>query len=150
MIDQVFWQYAARFHTRHDASDFVDAHYAEPAQIVRIGEERAGLLMPWLDELAALSVDGLTPERFYRAQACLFAVLDVVVPMLATSDERTSSTQRIAEVPSAPRRRQFRALRVEARDSAERLREQLDRRWTLADIAAGCSPLLLTASTDIR
>ena len=135
VIDQVYWQHAARFHTRHDASDFVDAHYAEPAQIVRIGEERAGLLMPWLDELAALSIDGLTPERFYRAQACLFAVLDVVVPMLTTSDERMSSTQRIAEVPPAPRRRQFRASRVEARDSAERLREQLDRRWTLADLA---------------
>lgn len=135
VIDQVYWQHAARFHTRHDASDFMDAHYAEPAQIVRIGEERAGLLMPWLDELAALSVDGLTPERFYRAQACLFAVLDVVVPMLTTSDERMSSTQRIAEVPSAPRSRQFRASRVEARDSAERLREQLDRRWTLADLA---------------
>ena len=78
VIDQVYWQHAARFHTRHDASDFVDAYYAEPAKIVRLGEERAGLLTPWLDELAALSVDGLTPERFYRAQACLFAVLDVV------------------------------------------------------------------------
>ena len=58
VIDQVFWQYATRFRTRHDASDFLEAHYAEPAQIVRIGEERAGLLMPWLDEHAALSVDG--------------------------------------------------------------------------------------------
>ena len=135
VIDQVYWQYAARFHTRHDASDFVDAHYAEPAQIVRIGEERAGLLMPWLDELAALSANGLTPEHFYRAQACLFAVLDIVVPMLATSDDRTSPTQRSAAIPTAPRRRQFRALRVEARDSAERLREQLDRRWTLAELA---------------
>lgn len=135
VIDQVYWQHAARFHTRHDASDFVDTHYAEPAQIVRVGEKRAGLLMPWLDELAALTIDGLTPEHFYRAQTCLFAVLDVVVPMLTTSEERMSSSQRIAEVPSAPRRRQFRASRAEARDTAKRLREQLDRRWTLADLA---------------
>ena len=135
VIDQVFWQYATRFRTRHDASDFLEAHYAEPAQIVRIGEERAGLLMPWLDELAALSVDGLTPERFYRAQACLFAVLDVVVPLLATSGARTSPMQRSTAPPAGPRYRQFRALRVEARDTVERLRQQLDRRWTVADMA---------------
>lgn len=94
VVDQVFWQYSAQFNTRHDDSDFLEAHYAEPAQIVRVGEERAGLLMPWLDELAALSVDGVTPERFYRAQALLFSVLDIVVPMLAMTGDRVSVVRR--------------------------------------------------------
>ena len=78
VIDQVFWQYAARFKDRLDASDFLGTNYAEPAQVVRIGEDRAGLLMPWLDELAALSVDGLRAERFYRAQALVVKSLEVV------------------------------------------------------------------------
>ena len=55
VIDQVFWQYAEQFTDRLDAKAFLDARYAEPAQVVRLGEDRAGLLMPWLDELTALS-----------------------------------------------------------------------------------------------
>lgn len=71
VVDQVFWQYAEQFTDRLDAKKFLDARYAEPAQVVRLGEGRAGLLMPWLDELAVLSADGLPPDRFYRAQALL-------------------------------------------------------------------------------
>lgn len=135
LIDQVFWQYAAQFNSRHDAIDFLDVHYVEPAQIVRIGEERAGLLMPWLDELAALSLDGVDPERFYRKQALLFATLDVVVPFLAMTGERTTSTQRSASIPSHPRHRPFRPLRSEAREMARMLRHELARRWTITDLA---------------
>jgi len=135
VIDQVFWQYAARFKDRLDASDFLDTNYAEPAQVVRIGEDRAGLLMPWLDELAALSVDGLRAERFYRAQALVSAVLDVVVPHLAVTDQRVTSTQRSAIVPSAPRHRAFRPLRAEARRVAELIAGELDRRWSVPELA---------------
>ena len=135
VIDQVFWQYAARFKDRLDASDFLDTNYAEPARVVRIGEDRAGLLMPWLDELAALSVDGLRAERFYRAQALVSAVLDVVVPHLAVTDQRVTSTQRSAIVPSAPRHRAFRPLRDETRRVAELIADELDRRWSVPDLA---------------
>lgn len=85
VIDQVFWQYAEQFTDRLDAKAFLDARYAEPAQVVRLGEDRAGLLMPWLDELTALSADGLAPERFYRAQSLLFAILDVIVPRISVT-----------------------------------------------------------------
>lgn len=50
--------------------------------------------MPWLDELAALSADGLPSERFYRAQALLFAVLDVIVPRLSVTEHRVTATLR--------------------------------------------------------
>lgn len=135
VIDQVFWQYAAQFNDRLDASTFLDVHYAEPAQVVRIGEDRAGLLMPWLDELVALSVDGLAPDRFYRAQSLLFAVLDVIVPFLNVTGERTTATQRSTVVPSQPRRRQFRPLRSEARHIARMLLGDVARPWKIADLA---------------
>lgn len=136
VIDQVFWQYAARFKDRLDASTFLDTNYAEPAQVVRIGEDRAGLLMPWLDELAALSIDGLQAEHFYRAQALVSAVLDVIVPHLAVTDQRITSTQRSTMVPSAPRHRAFRPLRAEARRVAELIAGELDRRWSVPELAA--------------
>lgn len=135
VIDQVFWQYAAQFRTRHDASDFLDLHYAEPAQVARIGENRAGLLMPWLDELATLSLDGLAPERFYRAQALLFSVLDIVVPFLTMTNKRVSTTQRSTVFPSQPRHRQFRPLRNEARHVAWLLSTNRARAWKVTELA---------------
>lgn len=135
VLDQVFWQYAARFKDRHDASDFLDTNYAEPAQVVRLGQDRAGLLMPWLDELAALSIDGQYAENFYRAQALLSAVLDVVVPHLTVTDQRVTPTQRSTVVPSTPRHRSFRPLRAEARRVAELLSGEIGRRWSVPELA---------------
>lgn len=136
IVDQVFWQYAAQFGSRDEASEFLDVHYAEPAQVLHLGEEYVGLLMPWLDELVALSVDGISSERFYRAQALLACVLDVVVPRLTMTGERASLTGRTTVLPSPPRHRRFRPLRTEAREAASLLREELTRRWTVAELAA--------------
>jgi len=135
VIDQVFWQYAARFKDRLDASDFIETHFAEPAQVVRIGEHRAGLLMPWLDELAALSLDGPQAEHFYRAQSLLSAIFDVVVPHLSVTGQRVTSTQRTTVIPSVPRHRSFRPLRAEARRVAELLDSEMHRRWSVPALA---------------
>lgn len=135
VIDQVFWQYAELFSNRHDASDFLDVQYTEPTQVIRIGAERAGLLMPWLDELAALSVDGLSPVRFYRAQALLFLILDVVAPYRAVTVARVTATQRFTGFPSQPRHRQFRPLRDEARHAAALLTGDVGRAWRITDLA---------------
>jgi AraC-like DNA-binding protein len=135
LIDQVFWQHAAQFRDRLDASEFLRSHLAEPAQILRIGEERAGLLMPWLDELAALSGSGLGPERFLRAQALLFSVLDVVVPLFAVLGQRTNAAQRGTAIPAYPRHRRLQPLRPEAHRAAEMLRGDVSRRWTVQELA---------------
>lgn len=135
LIDQVFWQYAAQFKDRLDASAFLDAHYTEPTQVIRLGEDRAALLMPWLDELAMLSAAGLAPARFYRAQALLFAVLDIVAPFLAVAGKRTITTQRSVVVPSQPRHRRFRPLRMDARQAAQMLHADFARPWKVADLA---------------
>lgn len=135
VVDQVFWQYAAQFMDRLDAHRFLDAYYAEPAQVVRIGENRAGLLTPWLDELAALSVDGFPPERFYRAQSLLFAILDIIVPLLEVARHRSGAAQRTAVWPTLPRHRRLFPLRAEARHVADLLRGGFARRWVLSELA---------------
>ncbi len=135
LIDQVFWQYAAQFCDRHNARDFFEDHYSTPAQVVRIGENRAGMLMPWLDELASLSVEGPQPDRFLRAQALLFSVLDVIVPFLTTTAGTVSGRRGSTVVPAAPRHRQFRPLRVEARHVARLIRDDPARQWTVPELA---------------
>lgn len=63
LLDQLRWQYAAFLEDRLDAQGLADTMYAEPAQVMRLGEDRAEMLMPWLDEMVALSVDG-HPVRY--------------------------------------------------------------------------------------
>nr|WP_255662376.1 AraC family transcriptional regulator [Sediminivirga luteola] len=135
VTDQVFWQHAGLLTDRLDAQDFTAELYSDPAQILRLGEERAGMLMPWLDELVALSLDGPSPERFYRMQALLFAVLDVIAPYVKTTAVRRSPTQRRTAHPSSPRHRKFVPLREEAREAVELLRADPAGRWTLQGLA---------------
>lgn len=135
VVDQVFWQHAAVLTDRLAAKDFIEARYAEPAQVLRLGEDRAGYLMPWLDELGQLSLDGPAPERFYRMQALLFAVLDVVCPFVQTTGVRRSPTQRKTTWPGTPALRRLAPLRAEARAAADLLRDDPARRWTLSELA---------------
>ncbi|MDR5701799.1 AraC family transcriptional regulator [Agromyces aerolatus] len=135
IIDQVFWQHAALLADRLDAQDFADELYSEPAQILHLGEDRAGMLMPWLDELVALSLDGPSPEKFYRLQALLFAVLDVITPYVRTTPVRRSPTQRKAPHLGPASHRQFAPLRNEARQAADLLSDAPEQRWTLQRLA---------------
>ncbi|WP_416365289.1 helix-turn-helix domain-containing protein [Rathayibacter sp. VKM Ac-2879] len=137
IVDQVFWQHAALLADRLDAQDFTDELYSEPAQILHLGENRAGMLMPWLDELVALSIGGASSDRFFRMQALLFAVLDVTIPYVkSTSVRRTSSQRKTSRRPGPPSLRQFAPLRAEARQALELLRDRPDERWTLQDLAS--------------
>ncbi|MFD2028521.1 helix-turn-helix transcriptional regulator [Promicromonospora aerolata] len=137
IIDQVFWQHAALLDDRFDAQDFADELYSEPAQVLHLGKERAGMLTAWLDELVTLSLDGPSPDGFYRLQALLFAVLDVITPYVRTTPMRRSSTQRKASRhPGPPALHQFAPLRAEARQAVELLRGASEQRWTLRGLAA--------------
>jgi len=136
VVDQVFWQHAALLSDRLDAQDFADELYSEPAQILHLGEDRTGMLTPWLDELVALSLDGPTPEKFYRMQALLFAVLDVITPYVRTTMARWTPTQRKATLPGLPLHRHFSPLRVEVREAAEILRSAPEQGWTLKQLAS--------------
>ncbi|QHC66366.1 helix-turn-helix domain-containing protein [Rathayibacter sp. VKM Ac-2759] len=137
IIDQVFWQHAALLADRWDAQGFANELYSEPAQIVRLGEERAGMLMPWLDELVALSIDGADSDRFFRMQALLFAVLDVITPYMRTTPvRRIPSDRKTTRRPGPPSLRRFAPLRAEAREALELLHNHPEKQWTLQVLAA--------------
>ncbi|MDO5644979.1 MAG: AraC family transcriptional regulator [Dermabacter sp.] len=135
VIDQVFWQYAGLLTDRLDAQGFAESMYTEPAQILHLGEQRAGMLMPWLDELATLSLDGGFVRHFYRMQALWFSVAHVIVPFIKNSPIRTTPSQRATACPTHPRQRQFAPLRHEARRAAELLRADPVRHWSVGDLA---------------
>nr|WP_261742754.1 AraC family transcriptional regulator [Microbacterium testaceum] len=135
VVDQVFWQYVGLLQDRLDAQEFVATIYTEPAQILRLGEDRAGLLMPWLDELVALSIEDHPVENFHRMQALWFSITHVIAPHIKTSPIRTSSTQRATTWPTSPRHRRFAPLRREAHQAAELLRADPVRRWSVTDLA---------------
>lgn len=135
VLDQVFWQHASFLHDRLDAQEFAATIYTEPAQILRLGEDRAGMLMPWLDELVALSIDNEPVANFYRMQALWFSVAHVIAPFIKTSQVRTSPTQRATACPTLPRTRRFSPLRAEARRAADLLRAEPERRWSITELA---------------
>ena len=136
MLDQVRWQYAGFLEDRLDAQRFAETIYSEPAQILRLGEDRVGMLMPWLDELVALSVDGNFVRHYLRMQALWFQIAYVIAPFIKVSPVRISPSQRAHIRPTLPRDRRFAPLRVEVRRAADLLREHPERRWTLEEIAA--------------
>lgn len=136
LLDQVRWQFAGVLRDRLDAQGFADAIYTEPAQILRLGEDRAGMLMPWLDELVALSIERQFSRDYFRIQALWFSITHVIAPYIKVSPVRVSSSQRAHIRPTLPRDRRFAPLRAEARHAAELLREAPAHRWTLEDLAA--------------
>lgn len=137
VLDQVRWQYAGFLEDRLDAQGFADMIYTEPAQILRLGEDRAGMLMPWLDELVALSIDGRFALHYHRMQALWFQIVHVIAPFITISPVRISPSQRAHIRPTLPRDRRFAPLRVEVRRAATLLRENPAKRWTLHDLASG-------------
>lgn len=136
VLDQVRWHYAPFLEDRLDAQGFADTIYSEPAQILRLGEDRAGMLMPWLDELVSLSIDGDFVRHYFRMQALWFQTMYVVAPLIKVSPVRVSPSQRAHVRPTLPRDRRFGPLLVAARQAAGLLRECPARRWTLEDLAA--------------
>ncbi|WP_245570904.1 helix-turn-helix domain-containing protein [Glaciibacter superstes] len=135
LTDQVFWQLSAILRDRHEAGLLIDAVYADPLQVIHLGEDSAGKFAPWLDELVALSSDRGQQSRFYRMQALLFAVLDVIVPHISVSVTRRPAVQRRATAPGTPRQRRFLPLRREAHHVANLIREAPERDWTLNELA---------------
>lgn len=134
-VETVFWRYSDFVKDHLDALAFTNTLYAEPAQILRIGEQNTERLAPWLDELAELSANGQPRAGFLRMQALWFAVLDVIDPFVRVSLVRLSPVQRECTRPGWPRDRRFTPLRPEARTVAAMLRADPARRWTLSELA---------------
>ena len=95
----------------------------------------------------ALSIDGNFVRHYLRMQALWFQIAYVIAPFIKVSPVRISPSQRAHIRLTLPRDRRFAPLRVEARCAADLLRENLQRRWTLDDLAAEVhlSPSLLSS-----
>ena len=135
VIDQVFWHHVGFLQDRLDAQAFAATIYTEPAQILRLGEDRTGQLRPWLDDLVALSIEARPVKNFHRMQVLWFSISHVITPFIKTSPIRTSSTQRATEWQTQPRHRRFAPIRSEARRGAELLRADPVRHWSVTDLA---------------
>ncbi|WP_145000521.1 helix-turn-helix domain-containing protein [Kocuria rhizophila] len=134
-LDQFFWQHSAVLHDRFDAPGFAEKVYSEPAQILRLGRDRAGTVVSWLDEMVALSVEEQFRERFNRLQALWFAVMDVLGPFIRVSPVRLTPLQRARSRPVLPRSRRFAPLRRESLLAREALHENIAHPWTLGELA---------------
>lgn len=134
-LDQFFWQHSAILHDRLDAMGFAEKVYSDPAQVLRLGEYRSGMVAPWLDEMVALSIEGRFPNRFNRLQALWFAVMDVLVPYIRVSPVRLTPLQRARSRPVLPRSRRFAPLRREALLAREALHEDVAHPWSLNELA---------------
>ena len=93
------------------------------------------MVMPWLDEMVALSIEGCFPQRFNRLQALWFAVMDVRAPHIRISPVRLTPLQRARSRPVLPRTRRFAPLRREAMLAREALHENVAHPWTLGELA---------------
>ncbi len=80
VIDQVYWQHAGLVRDRLDAQDFAATIYAEPAQVLSLGERQAEALTTWLDEMVALSAERPVARYFFRMQALWFSIAHVIAP----------------------------------------------------------------------
>ncbi|WP_241897422.1 helix-turn-helix transcriptional regulator [Brevibacterium epidermidis] len=135
-LDQFFWQHSTILHDRLDARGLAEKVYSEPAQILRLGAARAGMMMPWLDEMVDLSVERQFRPRFNRLQALWFNVMDVLAPFIHVSSVRLTPLQRARARPVLPRSRRFVPLRREALLAREALHDDLAHSWTLHELAA--------------
>lgn len=136
VVDQLYWQYIGMLRDRFDAQGLADTIYTKPAQILSLGTERAGLLMPWLDELVSLSVEGSPRHRFHRMQSLWLSIADQIAPHVQVAQGYFTADSRATVNPSAPRYRRFSPLREEALAIQHILRSDVSRQWTLEDLAS--------------
>lgn len=134
-LDQFFWQYSTILHDRLDAQRFAEKVYSEPAQVLHLGRNRAGLVMPWLDEMVTLSAEGRFHERFHRLQALWWAVVDVIAPFIRISSVRLTKLQRARSRPISPSGQKLTPLRREAMFARGALHHEIARPWTRAELA---------------
>ncbi|MFL1376534.1 MULTISPECIES: helix-turn-helix transcriptional regulator [unclassified Nocardiopsis] len=134
VLDQLYWQHRPWVDGRDEAHDILDAVYVRPARVLSLDEETAGRVFPLLEELADLSGREPSPAAFYRAQALLFTVLDLVRPFVGAATFASPERRRRSRRTDPPAGH-LASLRAEARRAAALLREDPAGPWTLDGLA---------------
>lgn len=134
-LDHFFWQYAAILHDRLDAHDRAEEVYTEPAQLLHIGREKAGMLRPWLDEMVSLSEDGMYHQRFHRLEALWLLIVDVIAPHVRVSPLKLTAEQRARARPFSGTVPIPEVVQREAMIVRDALHSRIAHPWTLAELA---------------
>ncbi|WP_447949596.1 helix-turn-helix transcriptional regulator [Microbacterium aurum] len=130
-VDQVFWQHSDLLRDRRDTVNFLATQYAEPVQILRLGERLASEVFPLLDELASITSLDTFRGRFNRVQSLWFSIADVITPFIASVSIHLDPHNTATSVLRYCRGN----TRSEARETARLLRNNIQRSWSLADLA---------------
>lgn len=135
-VDQFYWQHSGLLRDRLEAQDVAATVFAEPVQVLRLGEQRLAELAPWLDELVELSEAGAPSESFARMQALWFLLADAIRPFMKTMPVPEVLAQSGKARPRSLRHRRLTAsVRVEALMVRDALHRNIARRWLLRDLA---------------
>lgn len=135
VMDHLYWQYVGLLQERIDARVLAESIYDRSIQILALGEERAAMMAPWLDELVALSADGAPRQRFHRMQSLWSAIADQIAPHVHMTPIGFSAGQRATVSPREPRYRRFSPLREEALAIQHLISGDVSHQWTLKDLA---------------
>lgn len=133
-IDSFYWQHTELLLDRLEAQDVAAAVFAEPVQVLRLGEQRLEQLGPWLDELVELSQAGNPTESFARMQVLWFSVADVIRPFVRAVPIEEVLSKRVKHRPTLFSGRRLAPVRAEARAIRETLRANPARLWTLDEL----------------
>ena len=103
--------------------------FAEPVHVLRLGEQRLGGLVPWLDELVELSEVGNAWESFARMQALWFLIADAIRPFIKAMPVQEVLAQWVRARPWSLRNRRIAVpVRVEARTVRDALHSDIAQR----------------------
>lgn len=141
LIEHLFWQHLDLIPDRDAARDLAAKLYPDPVQVLRLEEREVERLGPTLDELAALTASGQNAAGYFRTHSLLFRVLEAITPHVRHAPVEIpplTSWERAARVAS-PRWRAFRPVRREAAEAAALMRDDIAKRWRLADLATHVS-----------
>lgn len=135
LADQVFWQHCDVLGDKLEVSQLLKGSYFQPAQMLRLAGTDFAEAVPQLDELTRASQVATSSENFLHREVLLLNIWRRMIPHIETTTVRPKAAHRRSTQPSLPRRRTLLPLRPEARKTAEMMRADLARRWTLAELA---------------
>lgn len=127
----MFWLHSETIVDRHAAREVANAACINQIRIVRLGETGLNRLTSPLDELVTLSTAGYCAARFFRMQALLFLVVDMLLPYLQIIPMPIPPAKRRHISPTLPRWRQFVAIRPEIREIQAAMRANIAQPWSL-------------------
>lgn len=83
LLNQTYWQYASLVADVFHLTEILTSRFTDSMQVLRPGAARMGLLSPWLDGLVDCTIEGPPVKGFFRMQAYLASIFDVLTPFFA-------------------------------------------------------------------